>query len=796
MNPKRVLPLLAAATALAAPAAASASELLDRTVTAPVAAAGSCLQERTGAGVVRHAVTTTATGLVRATLRGDERSDWDVAIFRGGNRIAGSSNFGSTELAEGVAAAGTDLVVQACRRSGSAASVDLEVIDIALDEPEGTFLKLARVRLPNQHARDVFATLDLDSTEHGEPNGFMDVLLHGPADIDMLTTSGLRWEILLDDAVGADRRALADFSRELRDAPEPLPSGRVTYRTYEEYGEEMKALVAENPGLVRPVTLRHRTLEGRPVEGVEITSNVDQPNGKPVFLMTGVHHAREWPSGELSMEWAYEAVTKFRAGNERMKKLLENVRLVVVPLVNPDGFVLSRMAPVDAQQPIYDPGFAYKRKNCRIKNFELPQPGECAQQANRYLGVDPNRNYGGDWGGPGASSAGDNDTYRGPAPFSEPETQNILDFISTNQVQTFITNHTYSDLILRPPAAAEDPDTPDEAAYKAFSDAMAAENGYASLKSYELYDTSGSAEGWSYYATGGYGFTFEIGRANNAEDPVYVGNVAGVGFHPPYPTVIAEWNGKYGGGGNREAFYIAAEHTMDPRNHAVLEGTGPAGATIRLKKEFVTVTKGRNEDESRISRVDRLDTSTTIPAAGTFSYHVNQSTRPAAVALGQSESWTLTCEYNGRVLGTQSVSVARGETKRLGDVCPQAGGASQGATPADGFALSVKGRKLSLTKFLRRGVGVAATCSATCDLRARIGVTRKVARKLKLGRKVRRIASRTRKGASGRTVLRFKPSKKIARKLRRAKKFTAALRVTATSGAAKRTAKVTLKFQR
>ena len=40
---------------------------------------------------------------------------------------------------------------------------------------------------------------------------------------------------------------------------------------------------------------------------------------------------------------------------------------------------------------------------------------------------------------------------------------------------------------------------------------MAAENGYTSQHGYELYDTTGTTEDWSYYATGGLGYTFEIG---------------------------------------------------------------------------------------------------------------------------------------------------------------------------------------------------------------------------------------------------------------------------------------------
>jgi uncharacterized membrane protein len=48
---------------------------------------------------------------------------------------------------------------------------------------------------------------------------------------------------------------------------------------------------------------------------------------------------------------------------------------------------------------------------------------------------------------------------------------------------------------------------------KALGDSMAAENGYLSMYGWQLYDTTGTTEDWSYYATGGLGFTFEIGDA-------------------------------------------------------------------------------------------------------------------------------------------------------------------------------------------------------------------------------------------------------------------------------------------
>ena len=91
---------------------------------------------------------------------------------------------------------------------------------------------------------------------------------------------------------------------------------------------------------------------------------------------------------------------------------------------------------------------------------------------------------------------------------------------------------------------------------------MAAQNGYTSQHAWELYDTTGSTEDWSYNATGGFGYTFEIGPDE---------------FHPPFPEVVDEYlgAGQYAGKGNREAFLIALENAVDPSTHSVLTGRAP-----------------------------------------------------------------------------------------------------------------------------------------------------------------------------------------------------------------------------
>jgi hypothetical protein len=267
------------------------------------------------------------------------------------------------------------------------------------------------------------------------------------------------------------------------------------------------------------------------------------------------------------------------------------------------------------------PGNAYKRKNCRVlDSSDSTPPGACdaASPGGYGLGVDLNRNYGGFWGGPGADTKSAGATYRGAAAFSEPETENIRGLISSRQVTTLISNHTFSNLVLRPPGLRSAGDTPDEPVYAELGARMAAQNGYVNQKSYELYDTTGTTEDWSYYATGGLGFTFEIGEE----------------FHPPYNRVVDHYvgDGQYVGKGNREAYLLALESAVDMALHAVVSGKAPAGATLTLEKRFATVTSpvvsATGSTGDPIAFEDRLTSTMQVPSDGRYTWHVNPSTRP------------------------------------------------------------------------------------------------------------------------------------------------------------------------
>lgn len=505
-------------------------------------------------------------------------------------------------------------------------------------------VSLVSVYTPTRELRQKVVDLGLETADHADPSR-TDVLLTGPADAAALRQAGVRWTVLIPDMAAREaERAQLDRAYAAAAGSKAMPSGRKSYRSLGEYEQDMKDLAARNPGLVKLITLPNRTLEGRAVLGLEITNDVNARDGKPVFALLGVHHAREWPAGEHSIEFAFDLVKTWKAGDRRTHDLLNRARVVIVPIVNPDGYNVSfesakiadgreyqdpdtRGDGIDYTAIQQGPQGAYKRKNCRMVSGQDTPGGACSAPGSRYLGVDDNRNYGALWGGGGASSFPGDDIYRGAAPFSEPETQNIRELISRRQVTMMVTQHTFAGLVLRAPGIKDQGVTVDEPAMRDLGAAMAAANGSLNQAGYELYDTSGTTEDWSYGATGGFGYTFEIAVKE---------------FHPPFAETVANYygEGKQAGRGNREALYIALAAAADPANHSVIAADAPRGAVLRLQKSFDTLTSPVRQGETQfttdpgtegpVQKVrDSLDTS--MVSTGRVEWHVNPSTRPAVM---------------------------------------------------------------------------------------------------------------------------------------------------------------------
>ncbi|HEX5511782.1 MAG TPA: M14 family metallopeptidase, partial [Actinomycetales bacterium] len=498
--------------------------------------------------------------------------------------------------------------------------------------------------------------LGLDLTEHAGPD-YVEAVLHNATDVATLVGAGFRYDVRIADLAlltAKNNKASKAYADSVTSSP--LPSGQDSYRTLADYEGDMRRLAALHPDLVTRFALPHKTVEGRTVYGIEISAPGELRDARPAMLMMGLHHAREWPSGEHAIEFAFDLVKNY-GKDDRISRLLNETRVIVVPVVNADGFdksvrdgMLLDLRELDnggTASILATPGNAYKRKNCRPLDGVASIPegvcGTASAPGGYGMGVDLNRNYGGFWGGAGASAVPLDPTYRGAGPFSEPETQNIRELISGDQVTTLITNHTFSNLVLRPPGIASQGETPDEELYSSLGAAMAAQNGYTNQHSWQLYDTTGSTEDWSYYATGGLGFTFEIGDE----------------FHPPFPAVVDQYlgAGQYAGKGNREAYLIALQSTADAARHSVVDvAKAPSGATLRLAKEFATPTS------NGASFKDRLESSVTVPKKGALAWHVNPSTRPLVMerrqqVLAEEPTRSQTFTSSTPLLPTQSADV-------------------------------------------------------------------------------------------------------------------------------------------
>lgn len=636
----------------ASAAAPVALPVVHRTLTADQAVKRSCFnipaKARPGVAVARY--TSPMSGYVTARLTGSARSDWDLLVIdrASGVRMGASQGFWSNEVVQQWTSAGQDIAFVACHRTGPARSVKLAISFVDAVRPaHGPKVSVVRVFADNAKL-DVLDAAGLDVTE-SRGAGWADVLVAGADQLKLL--DGLRHVVRVADLDAASAR---DLRATPRVAGPSVPSGRTAYRTYDDVQADLKKLVEEHPSSVRPVLIG-KTFQGRDIQGVEIAKDVKGDDGRPTFFLMGTHHAREWPSEEIAMEYATMLA---KGGDPRVENLLASERTTVVPVVNVDGFVSTRdlaqvdpydniispygqgadgQLPIDGQtaESVAPPGgiLAYRRKNCdgAVPNGSFP----CELQ----WGVDNNRNYGNLWGGPGSSQDPTSQSFHGPGPRSEPETQAVWNYARTHQVTGLMSLHTIAALVLRPPGLHDGGLSPDEQAMKALGDKMGAATGYTSQYSFQLYDTAGTTEDDTYAATGGYGYTIEIGPAGGT-------------FHGPYDEyVIGQWNkgDKTGTTGMREALLLMGESVADPHQHAIIQGSAPAGAKLTLTRDFETVTSpscplgvdpvltvaalpdqvacpGGMQDPQKLK--DKLDSSTIVPASGQFAWHVNQSTRP------------------------------------------------------------------------------------------------------------------------------------------------------------------------
>lgn len=453
-----------------------------------------------------------------------------------------------------------------------------------------------------------------------------------PGDADRLRAAGFGWRVIGPMAAPGP---IASPDAEVR-VPSTEPS-RTTYRTLDDHHAELRSLVAAAPELVELLDLG-RSLEGRPILGVRIAIG-DAGDGRPHVYLDGIHHAREWPAGEYVLGFAHRLVSDALAGDARVTSLLSRSAVLLVPIVNPDGFTLSRGAPIDGEPGVFGRAGlgAYWRKNVR----GVINDDQRGMSVGAY-GVDPNRNYPFGWGtgtltgGRGASGNPADQTYEGPAPSSEPEVSAVRRFVLRNNITALITNHTYGNLVLYPWGHTAQP-SPDADVFVPLAKWLAAANRYEPQAGVELYATTGTMDDWAYAATGTLGFTFEHGTR----------------FHPTYGVV------QLGRAWNEEAFLRLVEAGADPSKHAVLRGriVDAHGDGVAAQLEL---TKTADLPLFQGTFPERIALELETDADGSFAWHLNPSTGPV-----DTDDYELTITTPAGT-ETRTVRLARGQLLDLG----------------------------------------------------------------------------------------------------------------------------------
>ena len=669
--------LLFAAPAQAATQSLTTSRAVQRDCTARLLPAGT-------AGVAGTRFTAPAEGTIRARLRGS--GDWDLAAFdSAGTLIVGSAAFRANEVLDVDLRKGARITLQACRVAGGASDAALQTTFTRVD-----FEKFAQqgptmlVEVPFTEAWQLAALerLGLDVT-HDIHDGRARVMLHGNANRDTLLRTGFGYTVVHADVAAVERQWRARDRRLAQEGQSQLPSGRQEYRTYDDVQAELKDWISRYDGLVRGFTLKTKTFEGRDIQAVEIARDVhSSDDGRPVLFLNGIHHAREWPATEVLMEFALDLL-KNNSQDPRLARILRDVRVVLQPYTNIDGFLVSRNAVApDPASPANVPystatgvvvmggSQGYKRKNCN------PYPSAyTGQPCEASVGTDNNRNYPHQWGGNGASTNPNDQSYRGQGPGSEPETKAVQELHLSLNAPVLMSMHNIAAKVLRPPGTEAEGKAPDEEFLAALGERMATPTGYANEYGWQLYDVTGGTKDWAYAATGSAGYTIETGPANGD-------------FHGPYQeVVIDQYVGTDGLGGMRAALMAAAEAAIDKQWTGRITGNAPPGRTLRLTKTIATLTSpvcavaeplpvgvgGNGEDPTSCNGAgevmeipEKLDITTQVPASGRFEWWLNPSTRPYAKA---PEAYTLTCEDGGKVLSSQDVIVNRGQVVKLDLPC-------------------------------------------------------------------------------------------------------------------------------
>ena len=325
--------------------------------------------------------------------------------------------------------------------------------------------------------------LNFDGGVH-KPGQYFETWL-SESEIKMLKASGVPYEITVPDWMQYYNSLPQMSPQQLQEQmKKSIDDYNVTHSIYgtmagnlrwSEVKRKLDSMRLQYPTLISQRYSIGRTYELDTMWTVRVTKNPDAPTGRPEVWYNGVTHARE-PGGMMNvfyfLYWLFENYNV----DPIATYILNNREIYFTPVVNVDGYKYNEQTNPN--------GGGMWRKN---RNPTMGGPG-----------VDLNRNYGtyNFWNSTngGSSTSPSSDTYRGPSPFSEPETQVTKAFVNSRNIRASLSYHTYGNYLIKPYSWCDPVGTPDDATFNEYGNDIVAVNHF-------LYGTPFQTVG--YYVRGG-----------------------------------------------------------------------------------------------------------------------------------------------------------------------------------------------------------------------------------------------------------------------------------------------------
>ncbi|MBN1561624.1 T9SS type A sorting domain-containing protein [candidate division KSB1 bacterium] len=364
------------------------------------------------------------------------------------------------------------------------------------DDNRIAFIRIDISGMSDQEIRRL-AAMNLDITAIQRREGEMDAIVTSEQRKELLAR-GIDFQAIIPD--------MSAYAQRLRDE---------NYFSYfhsnEQILQKLQAAANDHPHIAALFDIGDSYLKtsgrgGHDIWALKISDNVaiEDSTEADVLYMANMH-AREIITPEIILFFMQYLLDNYGT-DPYVTHLVDHRELWLIPTFNPDGheYVFTGDATY-RHQISSDP--LWWRKNMRDND-------EDGQFNPLYDGVDLNRNFGFAWGvdNEGSSSNPRNDTYRGTAAFSEPESQAIRDLVLNNHFIISLCYHSYGNLWLYPWGYTyESVAEPDVTIFRALAKNCVAYNDYEPGPSADLYLVNGDTDDWLYGEQGVWAFTAEVG---------------------------------------------------------------------------------------------------------------------------------------------------------------------------------------------------------------------------------------------------------------------------------------------